>query len=400
MEKPWEIHSSLPTRSAFPWPYDLPWVTPTIQTSKEFEGIVLLEEVVNETAGAPTVKLGVYALSDPPRAHTPEMAPLLDWMVIDVPSDNEGDMVSLGEDDDLVPADSNLFGSPIPQGLKLDIDNHDLDYREDPEMLCSLIIEPAPSLVWVGGADRQWHIPEGNTGTKGMSSWSGRWSDDHDAYEGPTDNELVPLCSHEGTLLTNPSTASISIDIGRSLDKYLGYEQLHCHFVMHCADCKEKIWNGLILWVVDSGVSVHFTGDKSDFSELKLFTENEIPFAQTANGAAAIHGSGTVFIKTYVDNTLDKMMITKSRLSPVFYMPGVGVHLMSMGLLLKGDMKIEGNEQIFWFIDAQSGKVKIVALPTTFFQYNLLGQFGGPLWWRVDHAQVHAQRLVATIYIM
>ena len=147
-------------------------VTPTIQTSKEFEGTASLEEVVDETAGAPTVKLGVYALSDPPRAPMPEMAPLLDRMVIDVPSDNEGDMVSLGEDDDLVLADSNLFGSPIPQGLKLDIDNHNLDYREDPETLCSPIIEPAPSLVWVGGADRQWHIPEGNAGTKGMSSWS------------------------------------------------------------------------------------------------------------------------------------------------------------------------------------------------------------------------------------
>ena len=190
-------------------------VTPTIQTSKEFEGIVSLEVVVDETAGAPTVKLGAYALSDLPRAPTPEMAPLLDRMVIDVPSDNEGDTVSLGEDDNLVPVDSNLFGSPIPQVLKLDIDDDDSDYREDPKTLCGLIIEPAPSLVCVRGADRQWYIPEGNTGTKGMSSWSGRWSDDHDAYEGPTDNELVPFCSHEGTLLTDPSTASTSVDIDR-----------------------------------------------------------------------------------------------------------------------------------------------------------------------------------------
>ena len=60
-------------------------VTPTIQTSKEFEGIASLEEVVDEAAGAPTVKLGAYALSDPPRAPMPEMAPLLDRMVIDMP---------------------------------------------------------------------------------------------------------------------------------------------------------------------------------------------------------------------------------------------------------------------------------------------------------------------------
>ena len=280
-----------------------------------------------------------------------------------MPSDNEGDTVSLGDEGDIVPADSNLFGSLIPQGLKLDIDNDDLDYGEDPEMLCGPIIEPAPSQVRPAPPKRKYHIPEGNTGTKGMSSWTRHWSDDHDAYEGPTDNELVPSCSHEGKLLTDPSTASISVDIGRSLDKYLAYEQLNCRFVMHCADCKEKTQNGFIPWVVDSGASVHFTGDKSDFSELKLFTEKERPLAQTVNGAAAIHGTGTVFIKTYVDNTPDKMTTTISRLSLVFYMPGVGVRLLSMGQLLKGSLKIEGNEQIFRFIDVQFGKVKIVAVP-------------------------------------
>ena len=47
-------------------------------------------------------------------------------------------------------------------------------------------------------------------------------------------------------------------------------------------------------------------------------------------------------------------------------MPGVGVRLLSMGQLLKSSLKIEGNEQIFPFIDAQSGKVKIVAIPQLF----------------------------------
>ena len=32
-------------------------------------------------------------------------------------------MMTLAEDDDLFPADSNLFGSPIPRELKLDIHN-------------------------------------------------------------------------------------------------------------------------------------------------------------------------------------------------------------------------------------------------------------------------------------
>jgi len=81
-------------------------VTPTIQTSKEFEGIASLDEVTNRMFGAPTVKLGAYILQEPepvtpafqwgaytlteprcepPRVPTPEMAPMLDAMVIDVP---------------------------------------------------------------------------------------------------------------------------------------------------------------------------------------------------------------------------------------------------------------------------------------------------------------------------
>jgi len=40
-------------------------VTPTIQTSKEFEGITSLEEVTDGTFGAPTVNLGAYMLQEP-----------------------------------------------------------------------------------------------------------------------------------------------------------------------------------------------------------------------------------------------------------------------------------------------------------------------------------------------
>ena len=40
-------------------------VTPTIQTSKEFEGITSLEEVTDGMFGAPTVKLGAYMLQEP-----------------------------------------------------------------------------------------------------------------------------------------------------------------------------------------------------------------------------------------------------------------------------------------------------------------------------------------------
>jgi len=190
------------------------------------------------------------------------------------------------------------------------------------------------------------------------------WSDDHDAYEGPTDNELVPFCSHKGALLTDPSLASISLDIGRSLDKYLA-ANIQCNFISLCADCKDNSKLNFIELIVDSGASVHFIDNKVDFSDLRFFDEKNWPQAQTANGTAAIHGHSTVFMKTWVDSTTPKM-VTISCLSQVFYMPGMGICLFSMGLLLKGNMQIKGDECTLEFIKAQTGKVKIVALTRLF----------------------------------
>jgi len=248
---------------------------------------------------------------EPPRVPTPEMPPMLDAMVIDVPSEEE-DMVSLGEEDP-IPEGSGLFGddkddTPLPQGLKLNLDNDISDYGDDPEMLCGPIIEPAPAPV-AGPIRISRHAWE----TRGPQPYK-HWSDDHDAYEGPTDNELVPFCSHKGTLLTDPTLASISLDIGRSLDKYLA-ANIQCDFVLLCADCKDNSKLNFIEWIVDSGAPVHFTDNKVDFSDLRFFDEKNQPQAQTANGATAIHGHSTAFVKTWVDTTTPKM-VTISRSLP------------------------------------------------------------------------------------
>jgi len=354
-------------------------VTPTIQTSKEFEGIALLEEVTDGTFGAPTVKLGAYTLQEPgapafrwgaytltdvPRAPTPEMAPMVENMVIDVPSEDEDATVSLGEEEAPIPEGLGLFGDdeddvPLPQGLPLNLDDDESDYGDDPETLCGPIIEAAPD----PGPSR---LSTGRVWNWGIPQEFPQWSDDHDTYEGPTEHELVPFCSHKGVLLTDPTTASISVDIGRSLDKYLAYAKINCRFVMNCADCKSISKSNFIEWIVDSGATVHFTDNKVDFSDLRFFDEENWPKAQTANGAAAIHGHSTVFVKTWVENPPHKMTETISHLSPVFYMPGMGIHLLSMGQLLKGNMHIKGDEHTLEFIDAQTGKVKIVALTRMF----------------------------------
>jgi len=281
---------------------------------------------MDNAPGAPAVKLGAYALEDPPRAPTPEMMPLEERMVIDVPSEGEEDTVSLREDD-----------APIPQGIKLSWGSDgESDYGEDPETFCGPIIETTP----VAGPSYQkhkWTFPPGY-----MSKRS--WADDDEAYDGPTENESVPSCSHQSALLTDPSIASISLDVGRSLDRNLAtYNKIYCEHVLHCADCKGPDQSGFIEWIVDSGASFHFTGDKSDFSDFNLFPEKDQPKAQTANGVATILGHGTVFVRTWIDHPT-KPTTTINRLHLVFYMENIGVRLLSMGQILKGNMHIKGDE--------------------------------------------------------
>jgi len=155
--------------------------------------------------------------------------------------------------------------------LKLNLDDDTSNYGDDPETLYSPIIEPAPAPVAGPSrtSRRAWE-------TRGPQPYK-CWSDDHDTYEGPTDNELVPFCSHKGTSLTDPSTASISIDIGRLLDKYLAYAKINCGYTSLCADCKDNSKSNFIEWIVDSGASVHFTDNKADFSDLRFFDEKDWP---------------------------------------------------------------------------------------------------------------------------
>jgi len=78
------------------------------------------------------------------------MAPLLDRMVIDVPSENE-DTVSLGDEEGPIPLGSDLFGDEngsfnpgVGPNPHYDGGSGESDYGEDPETLCGPITEPAP----------------------------------------------------------------------------------------------------------------------------------------------------------------------------------------------------------------------------------------------------------------
>ena len=100
-------------------------------------------------------------------------------------------------------------------------------------------------------------------------------------------------------------------------------------------------------WMLDSGASCHFTNNMNDFVE---YEENVGPkrVVRTANGSTIIAGKGTVIFT--VNNE-------RVRLYPVFYIPDLNDHLLSLSqfhhssLSLRGDahtiVLYDGNDEVF-----------------------------------------------------
>ena len=100
-------------------------------------------------------------------------------------------------------------------------------------------------------------------------------------------------------------------------------------------------------WMLDSGASCHFTNDINDFIE---FEENVGPerVVQTANGSTSIAGKGTVIFTVNGERV---------RLYPVFYIPDLNDHLLSLrqfhqsGLSSRGSARsivlYDGNDEEF-----------------------------------------------------
>jgi len=81
-------------------------------------------------------------------------------------------------------------------------------------------------------------------------------------------------------------------------------------------------------WILDSGASLHFTGDMNDFIEYTPLEKNIT--ANTATSAnTQIIGKGTVMMA--VEGSEHMVRIT-----PVFYVPDLSMHLLSLGVFLRG----------------------------------------------------------------
>jgi len=99
-------------------------------------------------------------------------------------------------------------------------------------------------------------------------------------------------------------------------------------------------------WILDSGASLHFTGDMNDFIEYTPLEKNIT--ANTATSAdTQIIGKGTVMMAVEGSEHM-------VRIAPVFYIPDLSMHLLSLGVFLRGGLQLNGNtERISLLQDGQ-----------------------------------------------
>jgi len=111
-----------------------------------------------------------------------------------------------------------------------------------------------------------------------------------------------------------------------------------------CAGCKGKMVDDSELsgafWLLDSGVSRHFTGDIGDFTSYNALKRAH--YAKTANGVALIAGIGTVLLRCLDHNSGDEKVIT---LTQMLHMPGATARLISMGEMLQHNYKVTGDKR-------------------------------------------------------
>ena len=182
------------------------------------------------------------------------------------------------------------------------------------------------------------------------------WGDEPMEDTGMDFTRQVPIgLSGLMTLTDLPFTGCSTL---MSVDTPMNYKD---HFV-YCAACKGKgkETENWAPWILDSSASVHFTGESSDFADLKLFPKDKRPMANTANSTAQILGEGTIFIKHDVrqGKTTDTHV---TRLHPVMYMSGMDIRLLSMGQHMQNGHEVHGNKDSIYFSDKRTKKRVMMA---------------------------------------
>jgi len=121
-------------------------------------------------------------------------------------------------------------------------------------------------------------------------------------------------------------------------------------------------------WILDSGASLHFTGDMNDFVEYTPLEKNIT--ANTATSAnTQIIGKGTVMMAVEGSEHM-------VRIAPVFYVPDLSMRLLSLGVFLRGGLQLNGNTERISLL--QDGQEFLTFLPrwdgaTIFIIHTYLG---------------------------
>ena len=117
---------------------------------------------------------------------------------------------------------------------------------------------------------------------------------------------------------------------------------LHDIYDAQCVKCKGKKADGSELqgafWLLDSGASRHFTGNRDDFADYQALDYKL--YAKTANSKAKIVGVDTVLLCTINCNG-EEAIVT---LAQVLHMPSANARLISMGEFLTSGYSIRGNK--------------------------------------------------------
>ena len=114
-------------------------------------------------------------------------------------------------------------------------------------------------------------------------------------------------------------------------------------FAVNCAKCKTTNKTKKTIEILaDSGASASFTMSKSDLTEFKQITDDDLVVKTAANdNTLMIKGKGALFI-THTVVSGGKSQTKTSRLYPVYYIPGLSIRLLSIGSLLKDGVVLRG----------------------------------------------------------
>jgi len=101
-------------------------------------------------------------------------------------------------------------------------------------------------------------------------------------------------------------------------------------------------------WLLDSGVSMQFTGQRSDLVDAFKLAQ---PFMiQTANSVTQVEEAGTVFITHTVLPCNSKAIKKTTCLQPIYYLNGLNICLLSMEEFLNDEQLIFGDNRQLTFL--------------------------------------------------